>query len=305
MIFVHRSASAPPFRRGGLNNQRPIFTNCPAAFQVARRLLPKVHGPVTKAFHGWAQRQFKASSEDATRRRLATPAECANGECYVAQVGMADPTALPTPMSAPFVIGAVTLFGITLDDAEASKAVLQNAVADVAGVEPDAVTITGVASARRRLQGGVVLDYVIQTAGNAEATDVSTALDAAADDPSLVDTAIAAAAAAAGAEEVFAGVTTEDITNDIAVSAPPTPLPTKLPTPAPTVPPTMITYAPTQAPTTKPSSAPTADCLLVLRVCNRHQNSAPTRPHRIPRTRHAHQQINNVLGPMRADYVDM
>ena len=183
---------------------QPGPTNCPAAFQVARRLLPKVHGPVTRAFHGWAQRRFKASSE-ATRRRLATPAECANGECYVAQVGVADPTAaptaLPTPMSAPFVIGAVTLFGITLDDAEASKAVLQNAVADVAGVEPDAVTITGVASARRRLQTGVVLDYVIQTAGNAEATDVSTALDAAADDPSLVDTAIAAAAAAAGAEE--------------------------------------------------------------------------------------------------------
>ena len=50
---------------------QPGPTNCPAAFQVARRLLPKVHGPVTKAFHGWAQRQFKASSEDATRRRLA------------------------------------------------------------------------------------------------------------------------------------------------------------------------------------------------------------------------------------------
>ena len=75
-------------------------TNCPA-FQVARRLqdLP-VHGPVTKAFHGWAQRHFKNSAGDDARRRLATaakPDECVGDDCFVAQVGeTAAPTAAPT-----------------------------------------------------------------------------------------------------------------------------------------------------------------------------------------------------------------
>ena len=41
---------------------QPGPTNCPA-FQVARRLLKKIHGPITRAFHGWTQRRFKASSD--------------------------------------------------------------------------------------------------------------------------------------------------------------------------------------------------------------------------------------------------
>ena len=125
-----------------------------------------------------------------------------------------------TCASAPFVTGVLTLSGITAAEAEASKGVLRFAIADVAGVARDAVTIVGVASARRRrLQTGVVVDYVIETADNA--ASILAALDAAAADPSLVDTAIAAVDTAS----VFAGATTEGIMTAVAESAPPTPAP--------------------------------------------------------------------------------
>ena len=132
-----------------------------------------------------------------------------------------------TCVSAPFVTGVLTLSGITAEAAEASKGVLRFAIADVAGVERDAVTIIGVASARRRrLQTGVVVDYVIETADNA--ASILAALDAAAADPSLVDTAIAAVDTAS----VFAGATTESITTAVAESAPPTPAPVSQATPS-------------------------------------------------------------------------
>ena len=132
-----------------------------------------------------------------------------------------------TCVSAPFVTGVLTLSGITAEAAEASKGVLRFAIADVAGVERDAVTIIGVASARRRrLQTGVVVDYVIETADNA--ASILAALDAAAADPSLVDTAIAAVDTAS----VFAGATTEGITTAVAESAPPTPAPVSQATPS-------------------------------------------------------------------------
>ena len=44
-------------------------------------------------------------------------------------------------VSAPFVTGVLTLSGITAEAAEASKGVLRFAIADVAGVERDAVTM--------------------------------------------------------------------------------------------------------------------------------------------------------------------
>ena len=132
-----------------------------------------------------------------------------------------------TCVSAPFVTGVLTLSGITAEATEASKGVLRFAIADVAGVERDAVTIIGVASARRRrLQTGVVVDYVIETADNA--ASILAALDAAAADPSLVDTAIAAVDTAS----VFAGATTEGITTAVAESSPPTPAPVSQATPS-------------------------------------------------------------------------
>ena len=58
-----------------------------------------------------------------------------------------------------------------------------------------------------------MVDYVIETADNA--ASILAALDAAAADPSLVDTAIAAVDTAS----VFAGATTESITTAVAESA--------------------------------------------------------------------------------------
>ena len=113
-------------------------------------------------------------------------------------------------------------------EAEASKAVLQDAIAHVAGVATEAVTILSVASARRRLQeGGVVVAYKIESNDFAEAADAADKLQAAADDPSVVDTAIEEAAKDANAEAVFAGVSTESLTYDVVAA-------TDAPTVAPT-----------------------------------------------------------------------
>ena len=94
---------------------------------------------------------------------------------------------------------------------------LQNAIADVARVERDAVTIIGVVAARRRrLQaGGVVVDYMIELTDLAAAEDAADELKNAADDPSVIDAAIEGAAKDSNAEEVFAGVTTDSLTYDV------------------------------------------------------------------------------------------
>ena len=88
---------------------------------------------------------------------------------------------------------------------------LQDAIADVAGVERDAVTIIGVAAARRRrLQaGGVAVDYKIELADFAAAEDTANELENAGDDPSVLDAAIEGAAKDGNVEAVFAGVTTD------------------------------------------------------------------------------------------------
>ena len=110
------------------------------------------------------------------------------------------PQPTPVPTEAPVVTGAVALSGITVAEAESSKAVLQDAIAQVAGVATEAVTILSVASARRRLQeGGVVVAYKIESNDFAEAADAADKLQAAADDPSVVDTAIEEAAKDANA----------------------------------------------------------------------------------------------------------
>ena len=106
---------------------------------------------------------------------------------------------------------------------------LQDAIADVAGVERDAVTIIGVAAARRRrLQaGGVAVDYKIELADFAAAEDAANELQSAADDTSVIDDAVEGAAKDRNAEAVFAGVTTDSLTYDVVAA-------TDAPTAAPT-----------------------------------------------------------------------
>ena len=124
------------------------------------------------------------------------------------------PRPTPAPTSAPVVAGTLTLSGISVAEvSEGAKAVLQDAIADVARVERDAVTIIGVAAARRRrLQaGGVVVDYKIELADFAAAEDAANELQSAAEDTSVIDAAIEGAAKDANAEAVFAGVTTDSL----------------------------------------------------------------------------------------------
>ena len=97
------------------------------------------------------------------------------------------PTPEPTlaPTDAPVVAGALTLSGISVEEVtEEAEAVIRDAIAQVAGVTQDAVTILNVASARRRrLQTGVVVDYKIESTDLATSEDAADQLQNAADDP--------------------------------------------------------------------------------------------------------------------------
>jgi len=145
--------------------------------------------------------------------------------CYIAPVPTPKPTApAPTqaPTSASVVAGSVTLSGISGADIGPNTAVLQDAIARVAGVDTDKVTILSYSvgplsysvGPRRRLQTDVIVNFEINSPNLAASQDVADKLATAAADPTLVDTAIAEAASTAGAEAVFAGVTTESLSYD-------------------------------------------------------------------------------------------
>ena len=191
--------------------------------------------------------------------------ECEPGDanypeaCEPTQQPTPAPSLLPTPQptstptGAPVVAGTLTLSGISaVEVTEEAKTVLQNAIADVARVRRDDVTIIGVAAARRRrLQaGGVAVDYKIELADFAAAEDTANELENAGDDPSVLDAAIEGAAKDGNVEAVFAGVTTDSLTCDVVAA----------------------TDAPTAAPTTwwahKKKRKEDASLLIIIVVCS-------------------------------------
>jgi len=147
------------------------------------------------------------------------------------------PTAKPTmePTPAPFIEGSVSFAGLTEDDAVAHEDVIINAIADVAGVPPAAVTILSMsASARRRLADEVIVEYEIEAPNIAAIGDVEAALAKAEEDPTLVDAALESSARADTVESVavFASVATTELHSEIVA---PSPAPTVMPsTRAPT-----------------------------------------------------------------------
>ena len=127
-------------------------------------------------------------------------------------------TAAPTAQVVEAAIsGSVAFAGLSQPDAEANKAVIEDGLARVAGVDADACSVTSISAARRRRLddgAGVTVDYEIYVSLET-AQDVAMALADAAADPTLVDTAIAEAAAAAGASSTFAACTTSSITSAV------------------------------------------------------------------------------------------
>ena len=79
----------------------------------------------------------------------------------------------PAPTLPPVVAGSLTLAGVSIADVTSdARVVLREAIAAVAAVDADAVTIVRVGSARRRLQAdvdGIVVEYKIETTSFAEA----------------------------------------------------------------------------------------------------------------------------------------
>merc|ERR1719399_1902474 len=130
-------------------------------------------------------------------------------------------TAAPTAQVVEAAIsGSVAFAGLSQPDAEANKAVIEDGLARVAGVDADACSVTSISAARRRRLddgAGVTVDYEIYVSLET-AQDVAMALAGAAADPTLVDTAIAEAAAAAGASSTFAACTTSSITSEVVSS---------------------------------------------------------------------------------------
>ena len=94
--------------------------------------------------------------------------------------------------------GSVMVSGISAADAatDAAKAVLQDAIARVVGVDTGDVTLLSVAASARR-RTGVDVAYRIASPDLVASRDVADRLAAAAFDPTLLDKAIADAAQAA------------------------------------------------------------------------------------------------------------
>ncbi len=151
--------------------------------------------------------------------------DCADCECRdFDRVAEANCKAACLP--APVVTGSISLSGITVEDAEANKAVLQDAIARVAGVDTEAVTIRSVASARRRLQASVIVDYKIEADDFAAAEEASEKLQDAADDTSIIEAEIESSAAAIGQEKVFMNVKIEELSVAVVATEAPTAAPT-------------------------------------------------------------------------------
>ena len=144
--------------------------------------------------------------------------------CDVTATTTVTTTAAPTAQvveaaaeAASVISGSVAFAGLSQPDAEANKAVIEDGLARVAGVDADACSVTSISAARRRRLddgAGVTVDYEIYVSLET-AQDVAMALADAAADPTLVDTAIAEAAAAAGASSTFAACTTSSITSAV------------------------------------------------------------------------------------------
>merc|ERR1719261_2160559 len=129
----------------------------------------------------------------------------------------AAPTAMAVEAAASVISGSVAFAGLSQPDAEANKAVIEDGLARVAGVDADGCSVTSISAARRRRLddgAGVTVDYEIYVSLET-AQDVAMALADAAADPTLVDTAIAEAAAAAVASSTFAACTTSSITSAV------------------------------------------------------------------------------------------
>jgi hypothetical protein len=188
-----------------------------------------------------------------------------------------NPTA--APVVAPImVLGTVEFAGISVRTLADHSEMFEIAIADVAGVNEQAVNIVSidaVPSGRRRLSTGISVGFEIQTTTPAGSATVQSNLAAAAADPSVMDTAVAATF-------TMSTVTTLGLSSWPAptpaptprptpfptvfqgnptarpVTPHPTPLPTPHPTPVPSQRPTpMPTLSPTPRPTQEPSAAPT------------------------------------------------
>jgi hypothetical protein len=127
------------------------------------------------------------------------------------------------------ISGSATFSGISYDDAKGATAqgVFKDAIGRVANLAKDRVSLTKTAeSTRRRLATGVSIDFEILVT-TAEKAAVDDKLQAAKDDPTLLDAALkdAAAASSDGAmAALFAAVTTESFDPDLGATPAPTTL---------------------------------------------------------------------------------
>ena len=128
------------------------------------------------------------------------------------------------------ISGSATFSGISYDDANGASArgVFRDAIGRLsANITENRVSLSRVAaSARRRLSDGVVVDFEISVTA-AEMAAVEEDLQAAKNDPSLLDAALTAAAAAsadATMTALFANIKTESFDPDIGSTPAPTTL---------------------------------------------------------------------------------
>ena len=122
-------------------------------------------------------------------------------------------------MAYDVITGSASFSGLTLDEAQSATAVFRDAIARVAGVDIERVTILGIeASVRRRLTDTVVVNFEVRATAEERAAVDANLLRAEAD-PALLDAALQAAAVDAGEAALFADVKTQSFSTD--AEAPP------------------------------------------------------------------------------------
>ena len=158
------------------------------------------------------------------KRKWVPPTEAPTPQPTHAPTPRPTPTPTRAPTPEPVVVeGSAAFAGVSVAEAMDSKDIFATAIASVAGVTPDRVTITSIsaASSRRRLADEIVVAYEITATDEASASAVVQQLESTTAEE--VTAAVAAAAAASddtAAASALSAVEATSVEAWVATSAP-------------------------------------------------------------------------------------
>ena len=144
------------------------------------------------------------------KRKWVPPTEAPTPQPTRAPTPRPTPTPTRAPTPEPVVVeGSAAFAGVSVAEAMDSKDIFATAIASVAGVTPDRVTITSIsaASSRRRLADEIVVAYEIAATTEAEASSVVQQLES----TTAEEVTAAVAEAAAASDDTAAASTLSNV----------------------------------------------------------------------------------------------